>query len=191
MQTAISGLLFFCILICISSCKKEEPLDTLASQLVESIKKKDAGAYYALFPDSKYVAKYGIFAYGLYSPRSDEEMAFWRRPYSQFEKSVDSLEKLTKPDVITKINGMFDDFHSTALWDSIAIESIDTTHTRIRETGDRVNNKRVKKIYTDMIIHLKVKNEKYDLKCRDVVKSEDKGWFLREASSRVELEKIN
>jgi hypothetical protein len=180
----VIGFTFLVFLSVSFGCKRQSSLPDLADNLVSSIKTKDANKYYSLFPNSEQVAKYGIFAYGLYAI-SREEMNFWMRPYTEYSKSVDSLEKIQKPVVINQINQMFDDFHSTIPWDKVEIIKIDTTETRIEKIGNLEDKKSVKSVVTNMKVNLLIQNKKYELVCRDVMFIENEGWFLRNAHARV------
>lgn len=183
----IIGVVSFVSLFAVLSCKKEPSIHDLGNMVITSIAKKNAEQYYSLFPNSAQVAKYGIFAYGLYAS-SKEDLLFWLRPYPQYSKSVDSLEIETKPSAIKQINRMFNDFHNNISWSSVEIMRIDTLNTRIGKIGNIKDKESVRQIETNMNIHLKFKDKKYTLVCRDVLFIEGEGWFLRNATSGVKLE---
>lgn len=183
----INGVVIFVFFLAIVSCKKESSIEDLGNMVVNSIKTKDAEQYYSLFPNSAQVAKYGIFAYGLYAS-TKEDLAFWLRPYSQYSSSIDSLEKVTKPSTINQINRMFDDFRTTISWDSIEIVKIDTLNTRIGKIRNIKDKESVKQIEANMNIQLKFRNKKYIIICRDVLYIEGERWFLRNAAAGVKLE---
>jgi hypothetical protein len=174
------------VLIILTGCKRELNLNDLAQKVVNSIQTQNTEAYYSTFPSPDLVAQYGIFAYGLYAS-SREDLEFWLRPYPQYHKSVDSLEKVTKPAAIRSIQQMFAAFHSKVDWNKVRLEGVDTTKTREEPISNLMKKKREKSIKTDMNIRLTYEKKKYLLVCRGTFYLEGKGWFLRDAPSAIEL----
>ena len=179
-------IIVVCMLVAVSGCKKDSDLNHLANSVVKSIQAKNAEKYYALFPNADQVAQYGIFAYGLYAS-SREDLKFWLRPYPKYHKSVDSLEKTTKPAAIQSIQRMFTDFHSTLAWDKVRLDGIDTTQSEIESISNLKKKQKEKSITTDMNIRLTCDNKKYLLICRGTFYIEGEGWFLRNAPSAIKL----
>lgn len=175
-----------CILIILAGCKKERNLNDLAINVVKSIQTQHTEEYYSMFPNSGLVAQHGIFAYGLHAV-SRSDLNFWLRPYSDYRKSVDSLEQVARPSTFRGIQQMFNEFHATLDWKKVHFDGIDTTQTLIDVLSDLKNKKRIKSITATMNIHISFEKKKYLLVCPEVFYIENNGWFLRNAPSAIKL----
>jgi hypothetical protein len=178
---------FVVILIIVTSCTEKTSIDKLGEKVVKAIQTKDAELYYSLFPNKEQVAKYGIFAYGLRFEY--ENRSFWMRPFPEFLKSVDSLEKLTKPYAINQIKDMFADFHSGLSWDKAEIIKIDTLESTYEPIGNFKDRKQVLSATATMNIHLKIQDKNYVIYCSDVALIGKEGWFLSLVPKEVKLRK--
>lgn len=157
--------------------RKVSDLNDLANDVIKSIQTEDVEKYYALFPSADLVAQYGIIAYGLNS-NSKEDLNFWSRPYSQYHKSVDSLEKIHKPKSISSIQKMFKHFHSKLVWEKVKLVGIETTLTDSSYINNIKTRKKTKIIRTNLKIRIVCEDKRYFLDCRGAYYIETEGWFL-------------